>query len=374
MSGQGSLDISEEGPRQSPALVAYEENMYHDKLIVSAPTVRSVTAATVEQPCSSKQNHTSLSDSEPEERVISNKRKRVRSRVKSTASGKETPPLRLHCTYSDCRVICSSNPSLSRHIETHKWRGSYAPIRCEACQRSLSNEFSVQRHILNSKPTSRCHQMRVYSVMCSEMEVETTVRFYPKRAHAISNQDSGQWKENQLTNIPSTLKSTFKSGSKPSTKKFAVAPTATEAKVTVKVSEVTQVPSAPSHLENDHPSHTFDAFVKSDTQLAAPVGYHYSMTVNADHHLSQRRNELRHTIESTVDHFLTSMSAITENGKLAHVDLAGSKVGRIAFGAENVILVASATRSSRMKARLSNVLMNLLLQSKVLVYAMYMVL
>ena len=80
-------------------------------------------------------------------------------------------------------MTCASYPSLVRHAEAHKWRGLYAPVRCEACQSALSNEFSVQRHILRSQPSSLCRRMRVYSIMRSEIEVETTVRFYPKRPH-----------------------------------------------------------------------------------------------------------------------------------------------------------------------------------------------
>ncbi|KAF9153002.1 hypothetical protein BG015_004289 [Linnemannia schmuckeri] len=68
-------------------------------------------------------------------------------------------------------------------LPAHKWRGLYAPVRCEACQSALSNEFSVQRHIVRSQPNSRCRRMRVYSIMMSETEIETSVRFYPKRAH-----------------------------------------------------------------------------------------------------------------------------------------------------------------------------------------------
>ncbi|KAF9104578.1 hypothetical protein BGX27_010041 [Mortierella sp. AM989] len=216
--------------------------------------------------------------------------------------------------------------------------------------------------------------------------------------------------------MPSILRTIFKSDSKRSSKKSAAAPTATEVKVTaVKASEVTQVSFAPSYPENDHPSHTFDALVKSDTQLAALSGHHYSKAVNAERvnttktaleangfkvHLVNSRGEafetvkslipagasinnahsttleeigfvtylkgetewnnvhaqilaekdfakqweLRRTIGSTVDYFLTSMSAITEDGKLAHADLSGSKVGGVAFGAKNVIVVAGSNK------------------------------
>ncbi|KAG0258184.1 hypothetical protein BG011_003449 [Mortierella polycephala] len=57
-----------------------------------------------------------------------------------------------------------------------------------------------------------------------------------------------------------------------------------------------------------------------------------------------KQSELRRTIGSTVDYYLTSMSAITEDGKLAHADLSGSKVGGVAFGAGNVIVIAGTNK------------------------------
>ncbi|KAG0204498.1 hypothetical protein BGX28_003592 [Mortierella sp. GBA30] len=57
-----------------------------------------------------------------------------------------------------------------------------------------------------------------------------------------------------------------------------------------------------------------------------------------------KQAELRRTIGSTVDYYLTSMSAVTEDGKLAHADLSGSKVGGVAFGAANVIVVAGSNK------------------------------
>ncbi|KAF9575813.1 hypothetical protein EC968_001601 [Mortierella alpina] len=57
-----------------------------------------------------------------------------------------------------------------------------------------------------------------------------------------------------------------------------------------------------------------------------------------------KQGELRRTIGSTVDYYLTSMSAVTEDGKLAHADLSGSKVGGVAFGAANVIVVVGANK------------------------------
>jgi hypothetical protein len=41
---------------------------------------------------------------------------------------------------------------------------------------------------------------------------------------------------------------------------------------------------------------------------------------------------------------LTSVAAVTEDGKVAHGDLSGSKVGGVAFGANNVIIIAGANK------------------------------
>ncbi|KAG9070533.1 hypothetical protein KI688_008071 [Linnemannia hyalina] len=101
------------------------------------------------------------------------KKRRERKPAKSGHKIPKHPPVKLP-------VCCVS---LTRHAEAHKWRGLYAPVRCEACQSALSNEFSVQRHIIRSQPNSRCYRLRVYSIMMSETEIDTSVRFYPKRAH-----------------------------------------------------------------------------------------------------------------------------------------------------------------------------------------------
>lgn len=57
-----------------------------------------------------------------------------------------------------------------------------------------------------------------------------------------------------------------------------------------------------------------------------------------------KQAELRRTIGTTVDYYLTSMSAVTEDGKLAHADLSGSKVGGVAFAAANVIVLVGANK------------------------------
>ncbi|KAF9353803.1 hypothetical protein BGX26_008416 [Mortierella sp. AD094] len=57
-----------------------------------------------------------------------------------------------------------------------------------------------------------------------------------------------------------------------------------------------------------------------------------------------KQAELRRTIGTTVDYFLTSVGAVTENGELAHGDASGSKVGGVAFGAKNVIIVVGSNK------------------------------
>ena len=60
-----------------------------------------------------------------------------------------------------------------------------------------------------------------------------------------------------------------------------------------------------------------------------------------------KQAELRRTLGSTVDYYLTSVAAITETGHIAHGDLSGSKVGGVAFGAGNVIVVAGSNKIVR---------------------------
>ncbi|KAG0085936.1 hypothetical protein BGZ93_010696 [Podila epicladia] len=162
-------------------------HMTVDLSLASSSPMFSPTASTTPILSSSlKQHFSSFSDSEgPEEdesQLHGKRRKRVRrAHVKKVTQPR--PSIKLPCTFSGCPIECSSQPSLARHAETHKWRGRYAPVRCEACQSALSNEFSVQRHIQRAPTTSACRKMRVYSVMRSETQVECTVRFYPKRPH-----------------------------------------------------------------------------------------------------------------------------------------------------------------------------------------------
>ncbi|KAF9905754.1 hypothetical protein EC991_001357 [Linnemannia zychae] len=57
-----------------------------------------------------------------------------------------------------------------------------------------------------------------------------------------------------------------------------------------------------------------------------------------------KQGELRRKLGTTVDYFLTSMTAITETGEIAHADQTGTKVGGVAFGAGNVIIVAGTNK------------------------------
>ncbi|KAF9984448.1 hypothetical protein BGZ75_003959 [Mortierella antarctica] len=57
-----------------------------------------------------------------------------------------------------------------------------------------------------------------------------------------------------------------------------------------------------------------------------------------------KQAELRRTIGTTVDYFLTSMASVTESGEMAHGDFSGSKVGGVAFGAKNVIVVVGSNK------------------------------
>ncbi|KAF9935291.1 hypothetical protein FBU30_004866 [Linnemannia zychae] len=132
---------------------------------------------------SDDEDDSDLANEEKENKTNPRRRKRVRKPASKAIIKPKGPPITLYCEYPGCKVTCSSYPSLMRHTEAHKWRGKYSPVRCEACQSALSNEFSVQRHITRSGEDSRCRRMRVYSVMKSETDVENTVRFYPNRPH-----------------------------------------------------------------------------------------------------------------------------------------------------------------------------------------------
>ncbi|KAG0244723.1 hypothetical protein BGX31_008612 [Mortierella sp. GBA43] len=145
-------------------------------------TTAPVAPSPLKQVCGSISDDSDLAeDFDPN--ASTKRKKRVRKPSKSSANKPKAPRMSLRCQHPNCTVICSSYPSLTRHSEAHKWRGQYSPVRCEACQGSLSNEYSVQRHILRSPEPSRCRKMRIYSIMKSEIDIESTVRFYPNRPH-----------------------------------------------------------------------------------------------------------------------------------------------------------------------------------------------
>ncbi|KAF9160222.1 hypothetical protein DFQ26_005766 [Actinomortierella ambigua] len=121
-------------------------------------------------------------EEEEERRIKPRRRNRARKPTKSKGE-RQITPVKLLCSYPECSATCASQPSLARHEATHEWKGLYPPLRCEACNSTLSNEYSVQRHINRSKLDSLCHMMRVYSFMKSKTEPKKTVRFFPKRPH-----------------------------------------------------------------------------------------------------------------------------------------------------------------------------------------------
>ncbi|KAF9294482.1 hypothetical protein BGZ74_011252 [Mortierella antarctica] len=57
-----------------------------------------------------------------------------------------------------------------------------------------------------------------------------------------------------------------------------------------------------------------------------------------------KQAELRRTLGTTPDYFLTSVSAITLAGSLSHGDQTGTKVGPVSYGAGKVIVVAGINK------------------------------
>ncbi|KAG0296373.1 hypothetical protein BGZ98_001008 [Dissophora globulifera] len=82
----------------------------------------------------------------------------------------------------------------------------------------------------------------------------------------------------------------------------------------------------------------FITYLKGDTEWN---NVHAQILAETDY---AKQGELRRTIGTTVDYYLTSVAAVTETGALAHGDLSGSKVGGVAFGAGNVIVVAGSNK------------------------------
>jgi len=57
-----------------------------------------------------------------------------------------------------------------------------------------------------------------------------------------------------------------------------------------------------------------------------------------------KQAELRRTLGTTPDYFLTSVSAITLAGSMSHGDQTGTKVGPVSYGAGKVIIVAGINK------------------------------
>ncbi|KAF9175710.1 hypothetical protein BGX21_000563 [Mortierella sp. AD011] len=128
----------------------------------------------------------SLNSSDPDEYepgINTSKRKKRDRKMNDSDAKPKAPRLTFYCPEEGCNVTCSSEPSLARHVESHKWRGKYHPLRCEGCQSGLSNEYAVQRHITRSADTMPCRRMSVYSFMKSKTEIDITVKFNRDRPH-----------------------------------------------------------------------------------------------------------------------------------------------------------------------------------------------
>ncbi|KAG0211123.1 hypothetical protein BGX33_004511 [Mortierella sp. NVP41] len=190
--GRAAGAARKNNPQQQAAAGSGGGSLYPTSLSCSASSYSSSYGSSVPASSSplkqqfngfSTDDDSDLLNEEEEQKANTKRRKRVRKAVPKTVVKPKGPSITLYCQFPGCQVTCSSQPSMVRHAEGHKWRGQYSPVRCEACNASLSNEFSVQRHITRSNPRSRCHQMRVYSIMKSPTEIETTVRFFPRRPH-----------------------------------------------------------------------------------------------------------------------------------------------------------------------------------------------
>ncbi|MEK7110070.1 MAG: lactate utilization protein [Patescibacteria group bacterium] len=57
-----------------------------------------------------------------------------------------------------------------------------------------------------------------------------------------------------------------------------------------------------------------------------------------------KQSDLRRKALTETDYFLSSVNAITEDGKLMAVDFSGSRVGALPFAAKNVLIVAGANK------------------------------
>lgn len=76
-----------------------------------------------------------------------------------------------------------------------------------------------------------------------------------------------------------------------------------------------------------------------------------------------KQYDLRRKALAETDYFLSSINAITEDGKLVAVDASGSRVGALPFAAKNVLIVAGANKIvpniAAAFARIKNYVINL---------------
>jgi hypothetical protein len=92
-------------------------------------------------------------------------------------------------------------------------------------------------------------------------------------------------------------------------------------------------------LTPTHPQQIgFITYIKGETPWK---NIHGSIVHETD---AAKQADLRRTLGSTVDYYLTSVAAVTETGHLAHGDLSGSKVGPVSFAAGNVIVVVGSNK------------------------------
>ncbi len=87
-----------------------------------------------------------------------------------------------------------------------------------------------------------------------------------------------------------------------------------------------------------------------------------------------KQSDLRRKALTETDYFLSSVNAITQDGRLVAVDFSGSRVGALPFAAKNVLIVAGANKIvSDLEgafARIKNYVINLENERAMKVYGM----
>ena len=88
----------------------------------------------------------------------------------------------------------------------------------------------------------------------------------------------------------------------------------------------------------------------------------------------RKQSDLRRKALTETDYFLSSVNAITQDGKLVAVDFSGSRVGALPFAAKNVLIVAGANKIvsdlEEAFARIKNYVINLENERAMKVYGM----